>query len=40
MTMKRVLNWLRRGGQATVEIGGVPQVQEEVRDIWLTGWLV
>jgi len=25
--------------QATLEIGGITQVQEEVRDIWLTRWL-
>jgi len=25
--------------QATLELGGVTQVQEEVRDIWLTRWL-
>src|SRR5215813_6376288 len=25
--------------QATLEIGGIAQVQEEVRDIWLTRWL-
>lgn len=25
--------------QAALELGGVPQVQEEVRDIWLTQWL-
>ena len=25
--------------QATLEIGGVTQIQEEVRDIWLTRWL-
>src|SRR5262249_44414412 len=25
--------------QATLELGGVTQVQEEVRDIWLARWL-
>jgi hypothetical protein len=25
--------------QATLELGGVAQIQEEVRDIWLTRWL-
>src|SRR5436189_4361574 len=25
--------------QATLELGGITQVQEEVRDIWLTRWL-
>src|SRR5215813_11501292 len=25
--------------QATLELGGVTQVREEVRDIWLTRWL-
>jgi len=25
--------------QATLELGGVTQVQEKVRDIWLTRWL-
>src|SRR6059036_2521412 len=25
--------------QATLEIGGLPQVREEVRDVWLTRWL-
>src|SRR5687768_14860777 len=25
--------------QATLEVGGVTQVREEVRDVWLTRWL-
>src|SRR6195256_2672422 len=25
--------------QATLELGGLTQVQEEVRDVWLTRWL-
>ena len=25
--------------QATLELGGVTQVREEVRDVWLTRWL-
>lgn len=25
--------------QATLELGGVAQVQEEVRDVWMTRWL-
>ena len=25
--------------QATLEIGGLPQIREEVRDVWLTRWL-
>src|SRR5437868_4033972 len=25
--------------QATLELGGVTQIQEEVRDVWLTRWM-
>ena len=25
--------------QGTLELGGVPQVREEARDVWLTRWL-
>jgi predicted permease len=43
---RRVLDLMRSGlaewearRQATLELGGLPQVQEEVRDVWLTRWL-
>ena len=43
---RRVSDLIRSGApepearrQASLEIGGVTQVQEEVRDVWLTRWL-
>ena len=43
---QRVVDLMRSGldewearRQATVELGGLAQVQEEVRDVWLTRWL-
>ena len=37
--MRTGLNEQQARSQAARELGGVPQVQEEVRDIWLTRWL-
>ena len=38
LTRSGLAEWEARR-QATLELGGVAQVQEEVRDVWLTRWL-
>src|ERR671931_2966855 len=38
LTRSGLTEWEARR-QATLELGGLVQVQEEVRDVWLTRWL-